>query len=163
DIALLSGIHRTQTYVRDRAERGRRRATSRRAAAAPRAAPATASASCSRSGGSARALRRTRGPPPRAFAPRGPSARSASRSPHVLKRQLVRRLRGRVLNEVAELRVVLLPHRLLERHRELPHALDVLDLLDRPLERRGHLARRRLATELLHQLPLRMADLVQLL
>ena len=68
------------------------------------------------------------------------------RPPHVLAaqvlgRQLERRLRRLVLDEVAQLGVLLLADRLLERHRQLRDAQDVLHLARRPLELGGDLLR----------------------
>src|SRR5215211_1530922 len=68
----------------------------------------------------------------------------------VLARQLEGRLGGLVLHEVAELGVLLLTDRLLERHRQLGDAQDVLHLARRPLQLEGDLLGRGLATELLH-------------
>src|SRR4051794_11174282 len=81
---------------------------------------------------------------------------------HQLSR-VVRRLRGLVLDEVAERRVFLLADRLLERDGELRHAQDLAHLVGRHLELLGDLIRARLASEALHELPLDVHDLVQLL
>src|SRR3954469_6208663 len=81
----------------------------------------------------------------------------------VLESHVERGLRLLVLHEVAELGVLLLADRLLQRNRQLRHALDVLHLAHRALELRGDLLRHRLATELLHELALNVHDLVQLL
>src|SRR5262249_19574046 len=68
-----------------------------------------------------------------------------------------------VLDEVAELRVLLLADRLLERDRVLRHAKDLADLLGAHLELLRDLVRQRLTTEALHQLALDVHDLVELL
>src|SRR5205823_8904884 len=76
---------------------------------------------------------------------------------------LVRQRQVLVGDEVAELRLVLVADRLLERDGSLRAAPDVLDLLRRELEVAADLGGRRLAAELGAQLPLRADDLVQLL
>src|SRR5579884_1632468 len=65
--------------------------------------------------------------------------------------------------EVPELRLLLVPDRLLERHGRLRAPHDLLDLLERQIEVHRDLDRQRLAAELRTQLPLRADDLVQLL
>src|SRR5262249_11514180 len=68
-----------------------------------------------------------------------------------------------VFDEVAELRLLVVPDRLLERDRRLRGAADLLDLLDRHLELERDLERARLAAALCAQLALRPQDLVPLL
>ena len=68
-----------------------------------------------------------------------------------------------VLDEVAELGLLLLADRLLERDRVLRHAQDLAHLLGRHLELLGDLVRAWLAAQPLHELPLDVHDLVQLL
>ena len=68
-----------------------------------------------------------------------------------------------VLHEVAELRLLLLADRLLERDRELGHAQDLPHLLGRHLELDRDLLGARLASEALNELALDVHDLVQLL
>src|SRR5436853_326985 len=70
----------------------------------------------------------------------------------VLRGDLERRLGRLVLDEIAELGLVLLADRLLERDRLLGHAQDVAHLARRALELAGDLLRRRLAAERLHEL-----------
>src|SRR4051794_40138190 len=81
----------------------------------------------------------------------------------VLRGDLERRLRRLVLDEVAELGLVLLADRLLERDRLLGHAQDVAHLARRALELVRDLLRRRLAAQRLHELALDVDDLVELL
>src|SRR3954452_22840312 len=81
----------------------------------------------------------------------------------VLRGDLERRLGRLVLDEVAELGLVLLADRLLERDRLLGHAQDVAHLAGGALELGGDLLRRRLAAERLHELALDVDDLVELL
>src|SRR3954449_10938174 len=81
----------------------------------------------------------------------------------VLRGDLERRLRRLVLDEVAELGLVLLADRLLERDRLLGHPQDVAHLARRALELVGDLLRRRLAAERLDELALDLHDLVELL
>src|SRR5215211_8009940 len=81
----------------------------------------------------------------------------------VLGGDLERRLGRLVLDEVAELRLVLLADRLLERDRLLGHAQDVADLARRALEFARDLLGRGLAAERLHELALDVHDLVELL
>src|SRR4051812_210260 len=81
----------------------------------------------------------------------------------VLRGDLERRLRRLVLDEVAELGLVLLADRLLERDRLLGHPQDVAHLARRALELGGDLFRRRLAAERLDELALDVHDLVELL
>src|SRR3954451_15294418 len=78
-------------------------------------------------------------------------------------RGVVRRLGLVVLDEVAELRLLLLADRLLERDGELRHAQDLAHFLGRHLELLGDLVGPRLAAEALHELALDVHDLVQLL
>ena len=68
-----------------------------------------------------------------------------------------------VLDEVAELGVLLLADRLLERDRVLGHAQDLAHLVGRHLELLGDLLGQRLAAEALDELALDVDDLVQLL
>ena len=68
-----------------------------------------------------------------------------------------------VLDEVAELGVLLLADRLLERDRMLRHAQDLADILGRHLELLGDLLREGLASEPLDELALDVNDLVELL
>ena len=70
---------------------------------------------------------------------------------------------GVVLDEVAQLGLLLLADRLLERDRLLRHAQDVAHLARRALELARDLLRQRLAAELLDELALDVHDLVQLL
>src|SRR5581483_11933533 len=70
---------------------------------------------------------------------------------------------GFVLDEVPELRLVVVSDRLLERDRRLRRPADLVDLLDGHLELDSDLRGRRLTPELGTQLPLRPEDLVQLL
>ena len=77
--------------------------------------------------------------------------------------QLERRLGRLVLDEVAQLGLLLLADRLLQRDRLLGHAQDVAHLARRALELAGDLLRRRLAAELLDELALDVHDLVELL
>src|SRR3954464_12489119 len=81
----------------------------------------------------------------------------------VLRGDLERGLRRLVLDEVAELGLVLLADRLLERDRLLGHAQDVAHLARRALELLGDLVWRGLAAERLHELALDVHDLVELL
>src|SRR5581483_2270930 len=76
---------------------------------------------------------------------------------------LVGERRVLVLDELPELRLLLVADRLLERHRRLRRAANRLDLLDGHLEVLGDLLVRRLAAPLGAQLALRPHDLVQLL
>src|SRR5262245_28093475 len=92
----------------------------------------------------------------------------AQRAVDVLAAQ--RKLRGvegrlgcLVLDEVAERALLLFADRLLEADRELRHAKDLPHLLRRHLELLGDLLRIRLAAEALHELPLDVNDLIQLL
>src|SRR5689334_13375097 len=80
-----------------------------------------------------------------------------------LGRALVRRLGALVGDELAELRLLLVADRLLERHRRLGRALDRVDLLRVDARDLGDLLGRGLAPELGDELALRAADLVQLL
>src|SRR4051794_12786903 len=80
-----------------------------------------------------------------------------------LVRDLVRQRRRLVVEEVPELRLLLVADRLLERHRGLRGAADLLDLLDAQVELERDLIRRRLAAALGAELPLGPHDLVQLL
>src|SRR5687768_14271755 len=80
-----------------------------------------------------------------------------------LRRPLVRRLGALVGDELAELGLLLVADRLLERHRRLRRALDRLDLLGLDARVLGDLVGRGLAAQLGHELALRAADLVQLL
>ena len=68
-----------------------------------------------------------------------------------------------VLEELPELRLLLVADRLLERDGRLRGAADRLDLLDRHVEVEGDLLVRRLAAALGAELPLGAQDLVQLL
>src|SRR3954454_6487868 len=80
------------------------------------------------------------------------------------RRRGVERGDGRlVLDEIAELGLLLLAHRLLERDGLLRHPQDVAELARRALELGGDLLRRRLAAELLDELALDVHDLVELL
>src|SRR5829696_4471324 len=81
----------------------------------------------------------------------------------VLRRHLERRDRALVLDEVAQLGLLLVADRLLEGDRLLRHAQDVADLARRALELDGDLLRQRLAAELLDELALDVHDLVELL
>src|SRR4051794_30127348 len=81
----------------------------------------------------------------------------------VLRGDLERRLGRLILDEVAELGLVLLADRLLERDRLLGHAQDVAHLARRALELAGDLLRARLAAERLDELALDVDDLVELL
>src|SRR5439155_1737516 len=63
------------------------------------------------------------------------------------RRGVERRLGLLVLDEVAELRLLLLADRLLERHRQLRHPQDLAHLLGRHLELERDLVRLRLAAE----------------
>ena len=74
-----------------------------------------------------------------------------------------RRLGLVVLHEVAELGLLFLTDRLLERHRVLGHAEDVAHLVGVHLELLGDLLGAGLAAEALHELALDVHDLVQLL
>src|SRR5918996_3158150 len=96
---------------------------------------------------------------------RGQGVQSATHvlAPQVLGGQLERRLGRLVLDEVAQLGVILLADRLLQGDGQLRDPQDVLHLARRPLELQRDLLRRRLAAELLHQLALHVHDLVQLL
>src|SRR4051812_32464463 len=76
---------------------------------------------------------------------------------------VVRRLGALVGDELAELGLLLVADRLLERHRRLRRALDRVDLVGLDARHVGDLLRRRLATQLGDELALRAADLVQLL
>src|SRR5919205_3276327 len=76
----------------------------------------------------------------------------------VLRGDLERRLGRLVLHEVAELGLVLLADRLLERDRLLGHAQDVADLALGALELGGDLLGRRLAAERLDELALDVHD-----
>src|SRR5690349_23303848 len=80
-----------------------------------------------------------------------------------LRGALVRRLGPLVGDELAELGLLLVADRLLERHRRLRRALDRVDLLRIDRRDLGDLLRRGLAAELRDQLALRAADLVELL
>src|SRR5262245_30519972 len=80
-----------------------------------------------------------------------------------LGRALVRRLRALVGDELAELRLLLVADRLLERHRRLRRALDRVDLLGIDAGDLGDLLGARLAAELGDELALGTADLVELL
>src|SRR5918997_2412429 len=80
-----------------------------------------------------------------------------------LGRPLVRRLGALVGDELAELGLLLVADRLLERDRRLGGALDRLDLLGLDPRVVGDLLRGRLAAELCDQLALGAADLVELL
>src|ERR671910_1846874 len=80
-----------------------------------------------------------------------------------VRRALVGRLRLLVGDELAELRLLLVADRLLERDGRLRGALDRVDLLGLDPGHLGDLIRGRLAAELGDQLSLRAADLVQLL
>src|SRR5436190_7814594 len=70
---------------------------------------------------------------------------------------------GLVGEEVAELRLLVVPHRLLEGDRQLRAAPDLLDLLSAQVELAPDLDGGRLTPELAAQLPLGAHDLVQLL
>src|SRR5215207_7216853 len=72
----------------------------------------------------------------------------------VLRRGLERRRRGLVLDEVAQLRLLLVADRLLEGDGLLRHAQDVAHLARRALELTRDLLRQRLAAELLDELAL---------
>src|SRR5690349_9710043 len=76
---------------------------------------------------------------------------------------LVRRLGALVGDELAELGLLLVADRLLERDRRLGGALDRVDLLGIDPGDLGDLLRRRLAAELGDELALRAPDLVELL
>src|SRR3954452_1891604 len=76
---------------------------------------------------------------------------------------VVGRLGALVGDELAELRLLLVADRLLERDRRLSGALDRVDLLGLDARNLGDLLRRRLAAELGDQLALGAADLVELL
>src|SRR5690349_11647445 len=80
-----------------------------------------------------------------------------------LRGALVRRLGPLVGDELAELGLLLVADRLLERDRRLGGALDRVDLLGVDPRDVGDLLGRRLAAELRDQLALGTADLVQLL
>src|SRR4051794_3986343 len=80
-----------------------------------------------------------------------------------LRSALVRRLGPLVGDELAELGLLLVADRLLERDRRLRGALDRVDLLRIDPRDLGDLLRRGLAPELRDELALRPADLVQLL
>src|SRR5919197_819020 len=77
--------------------------------------------------------------------------------------ELVRKRCGLVGEEVAELGLVVVADRLLERDRCLRAPTDVLDLVERHLELVRDLVGRRLASTLGAQLPLRAKDAIQLL
>src|SRR4029078_3826353 len=62
-------------------------------------------------------------------------------------RRLVRKRRRLVGEEVAELGLVVVPHRLLERHGSLRGAANLLHLVEAEVEVAGDLRRRRLAGE----------------
>src|SRR3954467_12551813 len=79
------------------------------------------------------------------------------------RRSLVGSLGVLVLDEVAELGVLLLADRLLERDGMLRHAQDLAHLVSRHLELLRDLLRLRLAAEALDELALDVHDLVQLL
>src|SRR4051794_26500429 len=81
----------------------------------------------------------------------------------VLGGQLEGRLGGVVLDEVAQLGLLLVADRLLQRHGLLRHAQDVAHLARRALELACDLLGRGLAAELLHELTLDVHDLVELL
>src|SRR3954465_5257446 len=76
---------------------------------------------------------------------------------------VVGRLGALVGDELAELRLLLVADRLLERHRRLRRALDRVDLVGLNARHVGDLLGRRLAAQLGHELALRAPDLVQLL
>src|SRR4051812_10659913 len=76
---------------------------------------------------------------------------------------VIRRLRALIGDELAELRLLLVADRLLERYRRLRRALDRVDLVGLDAGHVGDLLRRRLAAQLGDELALRAADLVQLL
>src|SRR3954470_17504874 len=78
-------------------------------------------------------------------------------------RRLVRKRCALVGDEVAELRLLLVSDRLLQRDRRLRAAADLLHLVRRQVEIERDLGRRRLAAELGAELALRAHDLVQLL
>src|SRR3954465_5044577 len=78
-----------------------------------------------------------------------------------LGRPLVRRLGALVGDELAELRLLLVADRLLERDRRLRRPLDRVDLVGVDTGDLGDLARGRLAPELRDQLALGAADLVE--
>src|SRR4051812_32360610 len=80
-----------------------------------------------------------------------------------LRGALVRRLGPLVGDELAELGLLLVADRLLERHRRLRRALDRVDLLRIDPRDLGDLLGGGLAAELRDQLALRAADLVELL
>jgi hypothetical protein len=80
-----------------------------------------------------------------------------------LRGALVRRLGPLVGDELAELGLLLVADRLLERDRRLGRALDRVDLLGVDAGDLGDLVRRRLAAELGDELALGAADLVELL
>src|SRR6185503_8684201 len=84
-------------------------------------------------------------------------------APQAHLRGLLRERLRLVGEEVAELRLLLVADRLLQRDRGLRAALDVLDLLERQAEVDRDLLGGRLAGELGAELPLRPVDLVQLL
>jgi predicted ATPase/class 3 adenylate cyclase len=79
------------------------------------------------------------------------------------RRRVERGLGAVVLDEVAELALLLLADRLLQRDRKLRHAEDLANLLGRHLELVRDLLRKRLPPESLDELPLDVHDLVQLL
>src|SRR5689334_603252 len=80
-----------------------------------------------------------------------------------LRGALVRRLGPLVGDELAELGLLLVADRLLERDRRLRRALDRVDLLGIDARDVGDLLRRGLAAQLGDELALRAADLVELL
>src|SRR6187200_1855651 len=80
-----------------------------------------------------------------------------------LGRSLVRRLGALIRDELAELRLLLVADRLLERHRRLGGALDRIDLFGVDARDLGDLVRRGLAPELGDELALGAPDLVELL
>src|SRR3954471_17775806 len=80
-----------------------------------------------------------------------------------LRGALVRGLRPLVGDELAELGLLLVAHRLLERDGRLRRALDRVGLFGVDARDVGDLLRRRLAAQLGDQLALRAADLVELL
>src|SRR5687768_5926284 len=80
-----------------------------------------------------------------------------------LRRALIGRLGPLVGDELAELGLLLVADRLLERHRRLSRALDRVDLLGLDARDVGDLLGGRLAAELGDELALGTADLVQLL
>src|SRR5215217_4521514 len=81
----------------------------------------------------------------------------------VLRRHLERRDRGLILDEVAQLGLLLVADRLLEGDGLLRHAQDVAHLARRALGLPRDLLRQRLAAELLDELALDVYDLVELL